>query len=466
MASDRMPARRGRGMGAVKPGPAEVVQFAKHLRGLQERLQLTQEDLARQLHVSPSTLSRYMSGERVPDREFVCEIYRLLGEPADIKHPGGEFKSTLELLFAAKKRKEPLRHRIWMLELAEAGLKNEIDEAKAITAGLEKRIQEEVDARLAVETELNELRTTLVQRAVDQSRISELEEIQRLAEERIQELEDLLKEQRSLVVVLEEERKLVTSSLGYASREVFLNDLVRGDNRTDDDLKHHVLRKVNELFDEGHAEQADHLLESYSRGLDCGQFVDFLGSMFGQSRKRAGLRLLYKEAAIRTVRELVKIMRLLWAREQQHPFGNFGSEEIDFILDCVLSERDPEVVGRLLNALLESDSLNGESFMEKAVEAGGVDLFTEVYGSLSHSARDIYVKRLLRVDDVHSAALVIGWLFKQNPEAVHDAMHWALRPRSFEDSAKRIEFYRNLKEVGLPEDSAVRVLRSVDRPYV
>ncbi|MEU4850053.1 helix-turn-helix transcriptional regulator [Streptomyces gilvosporeus] len=179
--------------------------FAQHLRRLQEGLGLSQEDLARELSVSASTLSRYLSGERVPDREILRDIYVLCGEPADLKNPSGTFAQALELLFDAKRCKEPLVHRVWVGELFQQKLRNQIDALLLKVKELEAELEEEKGLRVNLENELREVRAHSEEGASCRARLEGLEEERDAAVRRVAELENALRQHQSVLVLLKED---------------------------------------------------------------------------------------------------------------------------------------------------------------------------------------------------------------------------------------------------------------------
>ncbi|WP_326618817.1 helix-turn-helix domain-containing protein [Streptomyces decoyicus] len=220
--------------------------FAQHLRRLQEGLGLTQEDLARELSVSASTLSRYLSGERVPEREILRDIYILCGEPADLKKPSGTFAQALQLLFEAKRHKEPLVHRVWVGELVQQDLRNEIDVSLLKVKEIEAELEEEKVLRVNLENELKDVRAHSEEGASCRVRLEELEEERDSAVKRVAELENALRQHQSALVLLEEDSDRADAALERTCAELAV---VHGREVTNSGRPEHKQHAMNLLYE-------------------------------------------------------------------------------------------------------------------------------------------------------------------------------------------------------------------------
>ncbi|MBQ0847999.1 helix-turn-helix domain-containing protein [Streptomyces sp. BH-SS-21] len=462
MVDDQLPARRGRGLGAVKPGPGEVVRFANHLRELQGELQVTQDELARRLHVSPSTLSRYMSGERVPEREFLLGIYGMLGKRADLADPAGDFKHSVEILFAAKERKEPLSHRIWILELAKERLENEIKEGRDKAASLERKLKEEISRRCELEAELDELRSEITQRAADRHRMGELQELRVTVDEKVHELEGVLRQQRSVVTLLEGDREKLSSALGDAERQASLNSLIRtgwseGEGQRwaqDGELKEHVVQQAGELFDEGESEKGDNLLSVYARGIVSGQLVEFVVALYANDRRPAAMRLLSREVSTRSVSEVIKLMRKFWEKGRREEYSQVGIKEVDFILDSFLAQRGAGEIAKLLNAMAESDIFDVSEVARIVTLGRWAVMFPEIYPVLSSSVREMYLRKTLEGDSRTAAAAII-WL---SLEPGADGYPVPLSFMEELEESKKLAISKHLRKSGWSDEASMMAI--------
>ena len=72
--------------------------FGEILRALLEEREMTQKDLAKQLHLAPSTLGSYIQGVREPDFETLKLLARTFGVTTDylLEHRTGKAASARE----------------------------------------------------------------------------------------------------------------------------------------------------------------------------------------------------------------------------------------------------------------------------------------------------------------------------------------------------------------------------------
>ncbi|MGW0584176.1 helix-turn-helix domain-containing protein, partial [Streptomyces sp. NPDC002920] len=122
-------APRGRGLAPLSDGlgPQERV-FAEHLRDLRQRTGMTSADLATELGVDATRLSRYLSGHNLPDPQLLTRLHRLL---ASSHEDAAEVpaRQSRALLYAAARARGPLSARAF--EVAE--LQEKLQEQQAAT---------------------------------------------------------------------------------------------------------------------------------------------------------------------------------------------------------------------------------------------------------------------------------------------------------------------------------------------
>ncbi|MEO3768730.1 helix-turn-helix domain-containing protein [Streptomyces sp. B8F3] len=220
---------RPRALGALDGGlAADVKVFAEHLRVLRERVGMTSDALAEALGVDPSRLSRFLSGQSLPQPQMLTRLHRLLADELADEEDGPDAPDVIEavkgsrtLLYAAARARGPLSARAYEVE----ELKEKFAEQQTATAreldGLQKELRQERAHRRRAEEQLAEMR------AAD-GRHSYAEQAARLERERdaalrrVAELEDLIAQTGALLRLQERDAQRTEEMAHDTHRELAL----------------------------------------------------------------------------------------------------------------------------------------------------------------------------------------------------------------------------------------------------
>lgn len=64
-------------------------EFGDRLKRWMGEIGITQHQLANELNLSETTLSRYLSGARIPNYKMACKLARAIGVPYEVLFDGG-----------------------------------------------------------------------------------------------------------------------------------------------------------------------------------------------------------------------------------------------------------------------------------------------------------------------------------------------------------------------------------------
>ncbi|MFK4544096.1 transcriptional regulator with XRE-family HTH domain [Streptomyces tendae] len=408
----RLPVRRrGRGPAAVKAGPPEVMAFAHHLRGLQDALGLTQDELARKLHVSPSTLSRHLAGERVPEREMVRDIYILAGESADLDYPDGDFAASLEMLYLAKKHKDPLIHRVWVGELAQKSLENEILATKARISDLRQELRDERMARQEAEEKLGSL--TAAPTAEKRNLLEELEVLRCERDEaraKIHELEDEIRQFQALLPLLQEDQKRVEEAHRRTAQELARHHEEPTDAVSELDESSDAILRAEDLYNNGDTREGDELLLAHMSELDPGRSLGIIDDLRDRDRYAAAHRLLVEMAERRPVGYVVDLLLLLADMESE--------TDVRTIFRGASRGRRGVEFARFVNAVSENRKLpiSSEEVLSEFARMFEVERVLEAYPFMDRSLRADLLEVAFSQWHTYGIATVIDWIVENDPE--------------------------------------------------
>ncbi|MDH6629902.1 transcriptional regulator with XRE-family HTH domain [Streptomyces sp. LBL] len=175
----------------------EQRSLAEHLRSLRERIGLASSELATALGVDATRLSRYLSGEDLPQPQLLTSLHQLLASRNGEYSTDETSRRSRALLYAAARSKGPLSARAYEI----AGLQEKLHEQQAETARslaeLQAEMQDERDHRRRDEEEIARLRQAGVADRDEQIRRLEVERDSAL--KRVAELEDLVAQTGALL---------------------------------------------------------------------------------------------------------------------------------------------------------------------------------------------------------------------------------------------------------------------------
>ncbi|GHC44874.1 helix-turn-helix domain-containing protein [Streptomyces cinnamoneus] len=167
--------------------------FAEHLRDLRQRTGMTSTDLAAKLSVDATRLSRYLSGQSLPEPQLLTRLHRLLADQ-DTEHSVEEAaQESRALLYVAARSKGPLSARAYeVAELQEKLHHQQANTARSLAA-LQEELKCEREHRHRAEEEIKQLRqASALDRQDRQEQIRQLEAERDSALRRVAELEDLV----------------------------------------------------------------------------------------------------------------------------------------------------------------------------------------------------------------------------------------------------------------------------------
>ncbi|MFF9212968.1 MULTISPECIES: helix-turn-helix domain-containing protein [unclassified Streptomyces] len=171
--------------------------FAEHLRALRERSQMTSSDLATALGVDATRLSRYLSGEDLPQPQLLTRLHQLLAS-RDAEYPlDTAARESRALLYAAARSRGVLSARAYEIAELQEKLHEQQAETARSLAALQAEMHDEREHRRRAEEEIARLRRAGV--AARDEQIRRLEAERDSALRRVAELEELVAQTGALL---------------------------------------------------------------------------------------------------------------------------------------------------------------------------------------------------------------------------------------------------------------------------
>ncbi|MGW2922860.1 helix-turn-helix domain-containing protein [Streptomyces angustmyceticus] len=286
----------------------EVRAFAEHLRSLRESAAKTSADLAGELDVDPTRLSRYLSGQSLPEPQLLTRLHQLLADQNAEPPPEKAARASRALLYAAARSKGQLAARAYEIgELQEKLHEQQTESARSLTA-LQDNLQDERDRRHRAEQEIEQLRHATT--ADKDEQIRQLEAERDHALHRVAELEDLVAQTGALLRLQQDDARHVdemaqatagelqhwedrdSSTVPEPDQDVILR-LDDGSAVTCDE----VVEKLAELRDAEQDSEADQTLREIAEEVAPPAFGRLFHALKEQGRKLDADRLL-RSAAI------------------------------------------------------------------------------------------------------------------------------------------------------------------------
>lgn len=255
---------RGRGLAPLSTDlRAEERAFAEHLRALRKRADKTSAELAAELCVDATRLSRYLSGQSLPEPQLLTRFHQLLADDGSDSEEAARESRTL--LYAAARSKGPLSARTYEIaELQEKMREQEAETARSLTV-LQEDLRDERDRRHRVEQELERLR----QAAPSDEDVRKLEAERDQALGRAAELEDQIAQLTALLRLQQDDARHAQEMADETAGELRRwegPDSMTGQEQDDGMLRlrdgsalpgEDVIRLLTELRDEDRDEEAD-----------------------------------------------------------------------------------------------------------------------------------------------------------------------------------------------------------------
>jgi transcriptional regulator with XRE-family HTH domain len=380
---------RSRSLAPLKKGLREDERvFAEHLRDLRERTGLTSADLAAKLSVDPTRLSRYLSGQSLPEPQLLTRLHQLLASP-DAEPVVEAARNSRALLYAAARAKGPLSARAY--EVAE--IQERMDEQQASTArslaALQAELEHERDQRRHAELEIEQLRQAGAEERDEQ--IRRLESERDSALRRVAELEDLVAQTGALLRLQQDDAQHVKEMAQATEGELqrWENDdmapgaagwellLLLGDETTM--TCEQTADTLAELRDAGRDDEADEIILKISREASPAAVTAFYSTLVRHRRRLDADRLLKTAAsqcdAVR-LRQLVMGGPVLYEKTYLPESWDDRYEEVMFnkpLLSRASTTAPVEELARLVRSFVErgerellKELVPGASFRSRA----------------------------------------------------------------------------------------------------
>ncbi|MCF3173938.1 helix-turn-helix domain-containing protein [Streptomyces sioyaensis] len=319
--------------------------FAEHLRGLRERSAKTSADLAAALEVDATRLSRYLSGQSLPEPQLLIRFHQLLADGDAETSPPLAAQESRALLYAAARSKGPLSARAYEIAELQEKLHEQQAETASSLAALQAEMQHERDHRRRAEQEIARLRQAGV--ADRDAQIRRLEAERDSALHRVAELEDLVSQTGALLQLQQsdaqhaeemaaETRRAMDRWEHGAPEQSRKFDLTRWDAEE-------IVDKLDDLRDADRDEEADGLLADVVQGQDPALVAQLHCALEGAGRRVDGAKLL-KAAAMRCPG--THLRRLALAVGENDAPGDTGEFQI-IVPPAPLGDALLPIVGRL-----------------------------------------------------------------------------------------------------------------------
>ncbi|MFJ9565967.1 helix-turn-helix domain-containing protein [Streptomyces fuscichromogenes] len=323
--------------------------FAEHLRALRERSGMTSSDLAEELGVDATRLSRYLSGEDLPqpDLQLLTRLHQLLASRNPEYSVDEAARESLGLLYAAARSQNLLSARAYEIaQLHEKLHEQQVETARALAA-LQAEMQDERDHRRHAEQEIARLRQVGVADRDEQIRRLEAERDSAL--QRVAELEDLVSQTGALLQL--QQRDVQHAEEMAAETQRALDRWEHGGELPEQRRKVDVTRldveeiveELDHLRDADRDEEADGLLADVAQRHDPAVVTRLHGALEDAGR-RVDVAKLLEAAALNCPGPHLRLLALA----VDEPGARYGTGDFQISVPAVpLGESLLPVVGRL-----------------------------------------------------------------------------------------------------------------------
>ncbi|MER5184789.1 helix-turn-helix domain-containing protein [Streptomyces sp. NPDC002896] len=300
--------------------------FAEHLRALRERSGMTSSDLAAALGVDATRLSRYLSGEDLPQPQLLTSLHQLLASRNAEYSVDEAARESRALLYAFARSKGPLFARAY--EIAE--LQEKLHEQRAETArslaALQAEMQHERDHRRRAEQEIARLRQAGVADRDEQIRRLEAERDSAL--QRVAELEDLVSQTGALLQL--QQRDAQHAEEMAAETQHALDQWEHGAKLPEQRRKvdptrldaEQIVETLDDLRDADRDEEADGLLADVAQGHDPAVVARLHGALKDAGRRVDAAKLL-EAAALNCPGPHLRRLALAVGPDDRYGTGDF-----------------------------------------------------------------------------------------------------------------------------------------------
>jgi predicted transcriptional regulator len=333
-----------------------VLPFVEHLRELWARCGLTSADLADQLGISASSLSRYLSGERHPGPETVNRLHDLVGECTGTPLTTEERKAARELMWTAARAQGPLVSREMELAVAGERLRIQQEETRRIIAELNTELAAERQRRQEAEESLRDLRRSAEQEAEQtreqmESLTAELDQ----ATAQITELESRLSQYQAYLRMLETDEQRFLEMRHEVATQIASLDAETPEtmNWSGADA---IARFVISLRNSGQVEYANKIITKAAVQTELQTFIDLISILINMGREKERNRLVSAAAQRWSYARLQSVFM------EPEETGSFPSALRNGLLWAVGESRPVAEVALLITTLAEV------SFYEKRVK--------------------------------------------------------------------------------------------------
>ncbi|MEU1106612.1 helix-turn-helix transcriptional regulator [Streptomyces tibetensis] len=277
--------------------------FAEHLRGLRESAGMTSADLAAALGVDATRLSRYLSGQSLPEPQLLTRLHLLLADQGEEPSIHKASRESRALLYAAARSKGPLSARAYEVAELQEKLNEQQTETARSLAQLRDELRLERDRRRQAEEEIVRLRQA---NATERD-----EEVRRLAAERdgavrrAAELEDRVTQTEALLRLQQEDARHAKEMAEATADEVLRWE---GEHETDPDggqqqksslqpelvatSPHEAIELMTKLRDQDENDAADGLIRQIVRSWPPDEVAALYAEFPRHGRRLEALRLL------------------------------------------------------------------------------------------------------------------------------------------------------------------------------
>ncbi|MEU2916344.1 helix-turn-helix domain-containing protein [Streptomyces massasporeus] len=270
--------------------------FAEHLRALRERSGMTSSDLAAALGVDATRLSRYLSGEDLPQPQLLTRLHQLLASRNAEYSVDEEARESRALLYAAARSKSLLSARAYEIAELQEKLHEQQAETARSLATLQAEIQDERDHRRRAEQEIARLRQAGV--ADRDERIRQLEAERDSALHRVAELEDLVSQTGALLQLQQRDAQHAEEMAAETQRALdqWEHGVKLPEQRQRFDPTRlnaeEIVEKLDHLRDADRDEEADGLLAGVAEGHDPAVVARLQGALEDAGRRADVAKLL------------------------------------------------------------------------------------------------------------------------------------------------------------------------------
>ncbi|MFF4732912.1 helix-turn-helix domain-containing protein [Streptomyces mirabilis] len=267
----------------------ELRAFAEHLRALRERSGMTSSDLAAALGVDATRLSRYLSGEDLPQPQLLTRLHQLLASRNAEYSVDEAARESRALLYAAARSKSLLSARAYEIAELQEKLHEQQAETARSLAALQAEMQDEREHRRRAEQEIARLRQAGVADRDEQIRRLEAERDSAL--QRVAELEDLVSQTGALLQLQQRDAQHAEEMAAETQRA--LDRWEHGEKLPEQRRKfdptrlgaEEIVEELDDLRDADRDEEADDLLADVAQGHDPAVVARLHGALEDAGRR-------------------------------------------------------------------------------------------------------------------------------------------------------------------------------------